>query len=228
MKNYFQFSDWEKEIEKEGYIFLPVDKLGGDNFSHSKFISSFEKVYTQPNGETTYAVKPRKRGIGEYHSQSMEGLLPHTECYEYPNTPPRYLILWCIVPPKEGGETTLADGFRFFYSLKKQVQEKLQKEKVIFHHYSGKGNDFIKHPIFESNIKGRIFRFSCKGMDSSNDPLLQSLIENCISFFEKEKYLVRWKTCGDMLIIDNYRMLHARNAFTDPNREIMRAWVDKD
>lgn len=222
------FNDCKKTIIKNGYVFFHANELG-QNFDHEAFIHEIGNIRLQSNGKVIKEIKPLLSDKDVYNSQSQTALLPHTECYEYAGMPPRYLFLWCLSPPAMGeGETTLADGYIFFNNLPADEQQILLANRYEFRHYSGESSQRTYHPIFSKTDDGElIFRFSCKGLVIDGNQFLHNLTDSVIRYFEKEKKEIIWTSPGDLLIIDNFRMLHARNAFFNPQRELVRAWVNE-
>src|SRR6266545_115474 len=130
-------------------------------------------------------------------SANMAELTPHTEWYEFPGLSPRYVALWCVQPAEgPGGETTLA---------REGVQE------VAY------------HPIIEIHRSTVLLRFSTLDM-LTDDALSQRWVHHGRAFFEANKIGIKIERDG-LLLWDNWRMLHARNGFSDPRRHLRRVLI---
>src|SRR5262245_54403600 len=100
-----------RALDRDGYC--RVDGLPGD-FDHVAQLGRLGPLVPQYDGELVRDVRPAA-GIGAdvVAANGTTELYPHTEWYEFPGVPPRYIALWCVHAHEgAGGETTLADGYR--------------------------------------------------------------------------------------------------------------------
>jgi alpha-ketoglutarate-dependent taurine dioxygenase len=81
-----------------------------------------------------------------------------------------------------------------------------------------------KHPILENHPDGLIVRFSCNNLIRDDDAPVAALQERWRDSYYASHVAVDYRT-NDMLIWDNWRVLHARNAFTDRGRHLRRIQV---
>src|SRR6266545_5618186 len=100
----------QAQLASEGHAYirsLPAD------FDYLKELARLGPPVPQYNGALVRDVKPDSAISNDVVSAAnMAELTPHTEWYEFPGLPPRYVALWCIRPAAgQGGETTLADGY---------------------------------------------------------------------------------------------------------------------
>ncbi len=79
------------------------------------------------------------------------------------------------------------------------------------------------HPILQVRGKAVVLRFSTLDM-LADDDLSRRWISHGRAFFEANKIPVKIDR-GGLLLWDNWRMLHARNAFTDPRRHLRRILI---
>jgi hypothetical protein len=158
----------------------------------------------------------------------MAELTPHTEWYEFPGSPPRYVALWCVHPAEgPGGETTLADGYalleRFSTGDREQLilnirqwrsRPTLAREGV---------EEIAYHPVLEVHDGTLLLRFSTLDM-LADDDLSRKWISSGREFVEVTRIPIKLGQ-GALLIWDNWRMPHARNAFADPRRHLRRVLI---
>jgi alpha-ketoglutarate-dependent taurine dioxygenase len=161
-------------------------------------------------------------------SANMAELTPHTEWYEFPGPPPRYVALWCVHPADgPGGETTLADGYRLLDNYTIQERERLILDIRRWHSRPTLAREGVHevahHPIIEVHGRQVLLRFSTLDMDT-DDELSRRWVTHGRAFFEATKTAIKIER-GGLLVWDNWRMLHARNAFTDPRRHLRRVLI---
>jgi alpha-ketoglutarate-dependent taurine dioxygenase len=214
-------------LDEVGYVY--VDGIP-ESFDHAEFLRTrLGPLLPQYDGQTVWSIRPDQRFEGTYHSLNSRRLTPHTECYEWQDAPPKYLALWCLVPNSDaGGQTTLADGGAFVASLDADERERLSQ--VEYHFVSSAGLQEMqlgrtaRHPILEQRPgRSPILRFSCQCIADA-DEFCQDIGDRLQRFFDRTKVSVEF-TARSLLIWDNHRFLHSRNAFTDPRRHLRRVWI---
>lgn len=200
-----------------------------DDFDHVAFCRELGDFVPQYTGVMVGSVVPEEGMDDVYHSGNTRPLLPHTEGYDFEVLPPRYLALWCVAPCLGGGgETTLADAYRWLETLDERTKERM-RERV----YPWKTTDGVlrmglelntEHPMLEDHDDGLICRFSSNNMLRQDDDVVDDVIASGLDFFERHHVAIDYKS-NDMLVWDNWRMMHARNAFTDRGRHLRRVQV---
>lgn len=161
-------------------------------------------------------------------SSNMAELTPHTEWYEFPGPPPRYVALWCVQPAHgPGGETTLADGYLMLDQYTLGERERLMLDIREWRSRPTLAREGVRevayHPILELRDSTVVLRFSTLDM-LADDALSRRWVERGRAFFEANKLPIRIEQ-GALLVWDNWRMLHARNAFSDPHRHLRRVLI---
>ena len=217
----------QAELTEHGHIYIDGIPAG---FDHAAFLAGqLGPLLPQYDGQTVWSIKAVKQFSDVYHSLNTRRLTPHTECYEWDGTPPRYLALWCVVPNAgPGGQTTLADGRTFLDSLGEPTRARLRSQEYRFVSSAGlqqmQLGRMARHPIVEER-PGRdpILRFSCQCVHEP-DPFFEDISIRMQEFFGSFAIEVEFAP-RSLLIWDNHRMLHARNAFTDPRRHLRRVWI---
>ncbi|HTU78802.1 MAG TPA: DUF6002 family protein [Solirubrobacteraceae bacterium] len=214
-------------LEEHGYVHLVNVP---EEFDPVRFCSERGPFVPQYGGLMVGDVRP-EQGMDEvYHSGNTRPLYPHTEGYDFEALPPRYIVLWCVCPAEsQGGETTLADAYAWLSSLDDQtlaqMRERIYKWKTTDGVLS-KGLDLrTEHPLIEDLDERRIVRFSTNNLlYEEGDGLAEELVTSGADFFQATHIAVEYRE-RDMLIWDNWRMMHARNAFSDRQRHLRRIQI---
>ncbi|MEY9877087.1 alpha-ketoglutarate-dependent taurine dioxygenase [Streptacidiphilus sp. MAP12-33] len=216
------------ELEERGYLY--IDEVP-EGFDHAAFVSEhLGPLLPQWDGVTTiWSIKPEAGFEESYHSNNTKKLTPHTECFEWEGVPPKYLGLWCLVPnADQGGQTTLTDGFGFLASLTEAERERLRTQ--VYQFVSTPGLQQLDmgltaaHPVLEERAgSGPILRFSCRCI-ADVDEFCRSVSHRVQEYFEAHKIEVEFSE-RSLLLWDNHRFLHSRNAFQDTRRHLQRVWV---
>ncbi len=214
-----------QDLESVGYFYL---RDVPDGFDHEGFIGRFGTLTAQYGGTRIWDLKPEQGMDHLYHSKNTQALVPHTECYEFPGEPPRYLALWCIQPAEgEGGATTLADGNELLAELSPSEVEQLRTRSYTFTSSEGLRHQGVeitnRHPILEPRPDGGlILRFSYNNTSPMTDPFLRGFLERGHEWFGERHFPVTIERNG-LLLWDNHRMVHSRTAFSDRRRHLRRA-----
>lgn len=212
-------------LKSEGYAYLTGVP---DEFEYVAELSEFGQPIPHNESDLVKDIKPDP-GIepDTYSALSMQKLLPHTDWYEAPGVPPRYVALWCVRASHGGdGETTLADGYSFLTTFSAQDQELMHERQYEWHGVSNTAGGppvaAVQHPILEYHPDGLIIRYSSRLLQHvPADDLLSRYINGAASFFAAEHIPVPISR-NSVLLWDNWRMIHARNAFNDPERHLRR------
>lgn len=223
----YDSTEFQRLLDDNGYVYLSDVP---EDFDHLAFLTSFGELMPQYDGRKVWSVKAEERFEHRYHSLNSRALLPHTECYEFPGVSPKYLGLWGIVQASDGGgQTTLADSRGFLTTL--SSEEKEQLSKLFFDFFSADGVLDMKlgrtatHPLYELR-QGRdpIFRFSHNNVKYADEPFLIDVRERVVRYFE-EHHVAADIEPHAILLWNNHRMLHSRNAYTDKRRHLRRVWL---
>lgn len=198
-------------------------------FDHASALAALGPLVPQYGGVLVRDVKPDPAISNNIASASnMAELTPHTEWYEFPGLPPRYVALWCVQPAEgHGGETTLADGHamldRFNPTELRQLATQLWRWRSR-PTLAREGVDQIAHhPIIEIHRGQPVLRFSTLDL-MAEDELSRRYVAAGREFFDAAKTATKIEK-GAILIWDNWRIIHARNGFTDPNRHLRRVLI---
>lgn len=210
-----------------------------------ELLAQIGKISPQFDGKTTYQVKASDKYKDFRYTQSQNPIGPHTDGPVY-YPPPRYLALHCKVQTRcGGGHTLLADGRQLLQRLSEEERIVATSKPINFRamldpgssderldgtfpmvSHDGDGEQIIRfsHNLF---FYGDLNAHADRDFDPNADrydPDLKALAIRASAFFDEaaERILIPENA---VLIWDNYRMLHAREAYRDPKRELTRFWL---
>jgi len=167
-------------------------------------------------------------------------LAPHTD-NPYRNPVPCIQMLHCIENEVSGGFSTLVDGYTVTQKLKKDFPDyykTLTEIKVRF--------QFIDQSVIlenwaemiqlDENENFKQVRFSPRLdfvplMDKEKLELYYTARKKISELYNSDKYKVEFKLSpGDLLMMDNYRLLHGRTAYdaNEGNRFLQGCYIDYD
>jgi alpha-ketoglutarate-dependent taurine dioxygenase len=217
---------FEQLMDEHGYVLMCNVPDDFDPVRFCRRLGAFVPNYT---GAVVGDVRPEPGMDDVYHSGNTRPLTPHTEGYDFEVLPPRYLALWCVHPASgPGGETTLADTAPWVAAL--TPEERTALEKVEYQWKTTEGVNRMgldlhtEHPILEPHPDGLIVRFSCNNLIRPDDDPVVEIQKRWHRNFDAEHVAVHYER-NDMLIWDNWRLLHARNAFSDRSRHLRRLQI---
>jgi alpha-ketoglutarate-dependent taurine dioxygenase len=212
-------------VDSQGYAYLTEIP---DGFEYLAELSKLGTPIPHQGDELVKEIKPDPRAADEtYSTSNMKMLPPHTEWYEASGVPPRYVAIWCVREARgEGGETAIADGYSFLRGFSAQDQRLLQERQYEWYGVSnGSGGPPAAtphHSILEPHPDGLIMRYSVQLLQRvKDDSLVSHYIAGGASFFEAECIPISIAR-NSVLLWDNWRMMHARRAFNDPERHLRR------
>jgi alpha-ketoglutarate-dependent taurine dioxygenase len=218
---------FRKLIDSNGYVVL---RNVPEEFDQVAFCSELGKFIPQYTGVLVGDIIT-EAGLDKYYgAASSKSLVPHSEGYEFSGLPPRYLAFWCVQPARGGGgETTLVDGYEWISTLTGEEREMLRERKYKFtstDQLRSRGIDMsATHPILLEHEGKPIISISCNYMiHDDSDEFVKRILTKLEEFFDRWHVAVDYNL-NDMLVLDNWRMLHSRNAFTDLGRHLKRIQI---
>lgn len=162
---------------------------------------------------------------------------------------PGYVFLQCLVNDVDGGDLLLSDGFRVAAVLREQAPEEFDALTRVRPEFSYVDEDTVLEnsgPLIELDESGRVRQVRLSNRTeavTAEDPDLLDL------YYRARKRLTdlvndpalqiryQWKP-GDLLIMDNYRMLHSRSGYrqsAEPGdndgagyRHMRQCYMDRD
>lgn len=222
-----------QRLREEGFLLLPGPFDGAEV---AEVLQRFGLLTRQYSGTIEHEVTATEGFEGRRHSKSVNAIGVHTEAPAW-NPPPRYLALHCHEQARcGGGHTDLVDGRSFLRTLPASAVESMSEELVAFP--AEQGETVFGRRLLESTPRGEtILRFSVNlfTYGDLNAPLtsrpgrgvlpehrrLAALAES----FRKAHQIRILIPDGGLLIWENWRMMHARSAFSDLRRRLTRYWL---
>jgi len=217
---------FEQLMQEHGYVLMCNVPDGFDQVRFCRQLGSFVPNYT---GAVVGDVRPEPGMDDVYHAGNTRPLTPHSEGYDFTTLPPRYIALWCVAPASgPGGETTLADTAPWVAALSDDERKLLEHTEFAWKTTEGVnrlGLDLhTEHPILEDHPDGMIVRFSCNNLIRDDDDPVVAVQQRWRDNFYADQIAIDYQR-NDMLVWDNWRLLHARNAFTDRSRHLRRIQI---
>ena len=174
-------------------------------------------------------------------SDHRDPLQVHTDGFAYGDLYPDCLLLVCVHSSAQGGESFLVDGYAVLEHLQanqttRWVAQSLSEVAVD---QTEEGMQSALSPIVQKTATGRtmvrrIIDEYGKGPypapESSNPERDAEMIEiwnQAIANAEAQAPRFRLEP-GQALLVDNYRLFHGREGYTDPTRMMWRVWAWSD
>ncbi len=168
---------------------------------------------------------------------TKEELRPHTDA-TYSNDAPGLQLLLCCEYKAKGGDSIMVDGFKIAEMIKKDNKELFDVLSTINVKGSYIGDDVFleaERPIFNLNSKKELFQVSFNNYDRAPFRFEKDLT---IKFYEAIRMFdlmvnskeYQWRHVlkpGELLIFNNWRVLHGRGSF-DGTRKISGCYINKE
>ena len=167
-------------------------------------------------------------------------LAPHTD-NPYRNPVPCIQILHCIENNVQGGLSTLVDGFTVTEKLKKDFPKYYKilteiKVRFQFVDQSIVLEDWAEMIQLDENGAFKQVRFSPRLdfvplIDKEKLELYYSARKKISQLYNSDKFRIEFKlSSGDLLMMDNYRLLHGRTTYdaNEGNRFLQGCYIDYD
>jgi gamma-butyrobetaine dioxygenase len=168
------------------------------------------------------------------------GISPHTD-NPYRDPVPTLQLLHCLRSSAFGGDTILVDGRKIALTLKDRsplYYELLTRTMVTFRFEDNSNLLEYTGPILLCHPNGdfRAIRFNNRSIQPVELSAAEALVfyeayMTLAAMLEEPQYQVRFRMeAGDLYIVDNERVLHARSAFDDIGGErwLQGAYADRD
>jgi len=168
---------------------------------------------------------------------TQEELRPHTDA-TYSNDAPGLQLLLCCEYKAKGGDSIMVDGFKIAEIIKKDNKELFDILSTINVKGSYIGDGVFleaERPIFNLNSKKELFQVSFNNYDRAPFRFEKDLT---IKFYEAIRTFdlmanskeYQWRHIlkqGELLIFNNWRVLHGRGSF-DGTRKISGCYINKE
>jgi alpha-ketoglutarate-dependent taurine dioxygenase len=217
---------FDELMDVHGYVFLCNLP---DRFDYVRFCRGLGTFVPTYSGAVVGDVRPEPGMDDVYHSGNTRPLTPHTEGYDFNGVPPHWIALWCITPAVgEGGETTICDTMPWVGDLADKDRRYLIETPYRWTASEGVQrmgfNLETEHPLLEERGNEFIVRFSCNNLVREEGDPAALLQTEWRTRFDDEHIAVNYQK-NDMLIWNNWRIVHARNAFSDRSRHLRRVQI---
>lgn len=217
-------------VQKDGAaIFSPVGTTNTDatELGHQIF---GDRVMSIPEAARVFEGGEKDRYQVTDHHQPLK---PHTDGFAYGDRFPDYIMLTCVRSSEAGGESFLVDGYAVLDQLKadKNTSWVVDALESVSVDQTEEDMQVSQSPIVQYNATGRKLlrrNFSQTPLTTSKEPDRdQAMIDTWINAIDEAgRQVPRFRVePGQALIVDNYRMLHAREGYMDPNRMFWRVWI---
>ena len=190
-----------KEILKQkGWAVIPAD--------NSNVISELGPVIY------TAEIKPQKNARAKYSTTHEMEL--HTD---HPRA--RWISWECIRQSSQGGYSLLKDSYEALKTF--SIDEKGELENTLVNTHKVFLDDSSKYPLLRKDIDGSDWLcFTPWMIGEINSPIFQKLK----SALDSLPIISVKLNPGEILIVNNARMLHGRTAISgDQNRLLIRSWI---
>jgi len=161
----------------------------------------------------------------------QQPLKPHTDGFAYGDCYPDYVLLSCVQDSARGGESFLVDGYGVLDNIAATDPGLASDLQTVRVDQTEEDMQLSHSPIIQFNDAGRRLlrrNFSQKPLpDSLRPDQDQAMIDAWEQAVDAAgDGAPRFKLMpGEALIIDNYRVLHARAGYRDLNRMMWRVWI---
>ena len=168
---------------------------------------------------------------------TQEELRPHTDA-TYSNDAPGLQLLLCCEYNAKGGESIMVDGFKIAETIKKENKEiyEILSNVEVPGNYIGDGVFLeARRPIFKMNSDNELIQVSFNNYDRADFRLKNDLM---IKFYKAIKRFdlianskdFQWRHIlkpGELLIFNNWRILHGRGEFKGI-RKMSGCYINKE
>ena len=238
------YHDFENVISKDGYkTFLnKLHKFGFVVVQNCKTeMSSVEKIANKIG----YVRETIFGGLWSFESNqdmadsayTQEELRPHTDS-TYSNDAPGLQLLLCCHYNATGGESIMVDGFKIAENIKQESKDlfNLLSEIEVKGQYIGDGVFLeAKRPILRLNDKRKLIQVSFNNYDRAEFRIEDKKTLNFYEAIRKFDLMAdnknfQWRHIlkpGELLIFNNWRILHGRGAFKG-ERKISGCYINKE
>ena len=243
--NNFEFSNnifeekmmYEALISFYKYGFVIFKKVPTKNNFIVKFANSIGSIRRTNFGEFfNVKSKPNPNDL----AYTSLPLAPHTD-NPYRNPVPCIQLLHCIENEVSGGYSTLVDGYTVTGKLKKDYPNyfKILTEIKVKYQFIDQDvilEDWSEMIKLDENKNFKQVRFSPRLdfvplIDKEKLDLYYAARNKISELYNSDKYRLEFKLVpGDLLMMDNYRLLHGRTSYdaNEGNRFLQGCYIDYD
>ena len=164
---------------------------------------------------------------------NLTGQPVHTDGFAYGDLYPDFILLGCVRSSEQGGESMLVDGYQLLENIDSLTENAALSERLrsVPIDMTEDGMQESYSPLVIQNKGGRLMlrrTLEQKPCDNSSDASGDQEMIDCWigAIDEAAEEAPRFKLQpGEVLVVDNYRMFHGRDPYTDADRMLWRVWV---
>ena len=224
---------WMKRLDKDGLCL--VEGMPSTQTSLSEIANRID-YQRRTNFGITFEVKSEPKPINLAYTSLALPL--HTDLSNQ-ETPPGYQFLHCLANESSGGESIFADGLRILEDLREENKayfDILATHAVPFRFHDEEHDILHHHPVINLDHQGNIVELKYNAHLASIFDLPENIMhEYYLAYRElmtrvrRDKYRISLKLGeGSMVVFDNRRVLHGREAFEpNGNRHLRGCYVDR-
>ena len=226
--------DAKLKLEECGaVVFEPIDctEEGTRTFAEAFF---GERIRALPAGARVF--EGGEHDITRVQATNSLTTPCHTDGFAYGDLYPDYLMLSCVQASEVGGESVLVDGYKILEALAGDtelawVATALRERKID---QTETGMQSSLSPICMDNGRGRTMvrrtleqRPAAGALDPKKDEEMIRVWRHSVDVASQSAPQFKLLP-GQVLIADNYRLMHGRAAYDDLQRMLWRVWIWTD
>jgi hypothetical protein len=207
----------QRELAARGFAVVraPAD-LGPEEAARAPWTYAERLLGSPPRLVERQPIKPVPQGRSFAASAGPAPL--HTDSQMFAGVPPAVQIMACVRPAARGGETLLVDGWAL---LDRVAASDPDLYRLLFE--APRRIPFVFGDVFGPTVsrRGGALVFTHPPRVPEGDPVAARLAP----WIDAAPRIERAVGAGEILVVDNHRMLHGRRPFADPAREHVRLLV---
>lgn len=172
-------------------------------------------------GDVLYIEEVETRADSRALVTSERALPPHTDHHRA-----RWIVWVCSHQADRGGDSLVVDGFEVLALLTRQHQEVLTRIQLIEH--SVFAGDMERHAMLTRRPDGRTHLYYSYWLAEDTMPAEEQAAFD--AFTDAVRVATQHRSRlrpGDLLVVDNHRVLHGRTAIERGHRHLTRYWLEE-
>jgi hypothetical protein len=174
-----------------------------------------------------------ERGRKRRFTATEERMVPHNDGFGFGDFGPDYLFLWCGRPDPDGGDSFLVDGLKLLDLLA------TDEDYEDLARFCWSADIDQSEPNFPLAAYAPIARRLPGGRVQVRHHPFQAPIPGTDHEETHKRFIMRWGeavtaardsgpmfrvAAGEMICVDNYRLTHGRDGYTDRSRVMLSIW----
>lgn len=173
-------------------------------------------------------------------TMTSRGLEQHTD-NPYREPVPGYIFLHCLANDADGGDSTITDGFRVAEELRRTAPEEFDALTRVRPNFTYVDADTVLEnagPLIELDPQGRVRQLRLSNRTEAAPPEDPALLDRYYRARQRlgrlvndARFQLQFKLQpGDLMIMDNYRLLHGRTGYVlgTGHRHMRQCYMDRD